>query len=509
MSNIVSSNRATFGVHAEDKPVAKAKAGKHASKLMAFKNREKLKGLQSSGSSSVVVKAIGSKAGIKGGAAPSQADAKKWDEQQELREYNKLETDALKHLVLGSGTSPKERDAWSKMMKSEKDVQRGCNDILLKLARRTSSSAFKAFVSDDLNTKFLSLRMKLQTRVALAKYIGQSHITDVSKYQEAMDKASDEFWWEVPFHMHAHLLKMHLADGVRLGEFEKVVQMIKPHSKHYKNVIESGMTEEDVSDIIGSQVDMLSTKLLRGVTDDITSSEANAPLNRFTSFITKLKPLEDFQATSKLMEMILDPRNADVEQLGLLLEGIARKDRSLPPLVLALTNSSKGSRKLLDNAIDIYEERELEVDEGKQMKEVETTAASMDGVEDAEAAILIFEQFRAQQAAILTDAPTGGDGGVKGLQSQLRKLEVSMMTAFIKVIVQPASMDLVGALTTFETSGQVGEAFNDAATKVVSGLELVLPHVAQAQAKEIKVVVQAVQAIVKLMDRAACEGGFE
>ena len=227
MSNIVSSNRATFGVHAEDKPVAKAKAGKHASKLMAFKNRDKLKGLQSSGSSSVVVKAIGSKAVIKGGAAPSQPDAKKWDEQHELVEYNKLETDALKHLLLGSGTSPKERDAWSKMMKSEKDVQRGCNDILLKLARRTSSSAFKAFVSEELNTKFLSLRMKLQTRVALAKYIGQSHITDVSKYQEAMDKASDEFWWEVPFHMHAHLLKMHLADGVRLGEFEKVVQVIQ------------------------------------------------------------------------------------------------------------------------------------------------------------------------------------------------------------------------------------------------------------------------------------------
>ena len=176
---------------------------------------------------------------------------------------------------------------------------------------------------------------------------------------------------------------------------------------------------------------------------------------------------------------------------------------------MALTNSSKGSRKLLDNAIDIYEERELEVDEGKQMKEVETTAASMNGVDDAEAAILIFERLRAQQAEILSGAPTSGDGGVKELQSQLRKLEVSMMTAFIKVIVQPVSMDLVGALTTFETSGQVGEAFNDAATKVVSGLELVLPHVAQAQAKEIKVVVQAVQAIVTLMDRAACEGGFE
>ena len=102
-------------------------------------------------------------------------------------------------------------------MKHEKEVQKTANELLMKLNRRTSTSAYKAFANDELNRKYGNLRLKLDIRYRLGKYIHQTHITEVSKLDEAVEKACTDLDWDVPSHMHAHSLKLHLADGGRLG----------------------------------------------------------------------------------------------------------------------------------------------------------------------------------------------------------------------------------------------------------------------------------------------------
>ena len=54
----------------------------------------------------------------------SAAETKKWNEAEELAEISSLEKEAAPLLKRGKGVSQTDRDAWSAMMKAEKEKQK-------------------------------------------------------------------------------------------------------------------------------------------------------------------------------------------------------------------------------------------------------------------------------------------------------------------------------------------------------------------------------------------------
>ena len=171
---------------------------------------------------------------------------------------------------------------------------------------------------------------------------------------------------------------------------------------------------------------------------------------------------------------------APVDGLGTLLEKLSEKSSDLPFLVTSLTNASKGSRKLLDRAIDVYEAREQEHDALEAIKALEEHKTSMLSSSDAREAKAIFVEFKSgKESSIKTAKDKGDDASLKYCMSGIDKLEKELMKAFIDTVIKPLADD---ANSVFDKLARSQEAdLAPAVAPLRDALGLVKPHVATAQ----------------------------
>ena len=153
----LSIRKTTFnmGKNPQEKATAQAKGKAASTKLQNLKNKfEQKRSATDEGDADGSVRPTK----VHKAATASAAEAKKWDDNVELEEIATLEKEAAPLLKRGKGVSQSDRDGWVAIMKAEKEKQKKCNDMHLKMTRKTSSNAFKALAGEALLLRYATLK---------------------------------------------------------------------------------------------------------------------------------------------------------------------------------------------------------------------------------------------------------------------------------------------------------------------------------------------------------------